>query len=166
MNWNSKILLLTVFVGFGCVSCKKETCKDPVPEMSFLEFYQVPNDPETYKLVFQFTDCDGDIGMESTATILDENGVVQTTNFKIDLYYFENNQWNKYEFASEDGLNSKIPVLGNSAANPILDGEIEKSLDRVFSLGGFDTIMFRSRILDNAGHYSNEVETPGFAIAQ
>ena len=151
MKWNSKILLIALFMGFGLVSCEKETCKDPVPQMSFLEFYQVPNDPETYKLVFQFTDCDGDIGMEASSTIVDENGQIQTTNFKIDLYYYENFQWKKYEFASEDGLNSKIPVLGNSSANPILDGEIEKSLDRVFSLGGYDTIMFKSRILDNAG---------------
>ncbi len=164
MKMWSKIVFIGILGGVIFTSCKKETCKEPVPVLTYYQFYQDPLDTNYYNLVFQFTDCDGDIGMESDAKIRDENGELQTTNFKIDLYYFENNQWNLYEFASEDGLNSRIPVLGNSVANPILDGEVEKKLERNFSLGGLDTIMFKSRILDNAGHYSNLIETPGFAL--
>jgi len=164
MNLGSKIVLIGLFAGVIATSCKKEQCKDPVPTMSFLEFYQSGQDTNEFRLVFKFDDCDGDIGMEATSSILDENGEVQTTNFIIDLYYYENDQWNLHVFQSEDGLNSKIPPLGNSNKNPILDGEVEKVLGRYTSLGGYDTIMFKSRILDNAGHYSNLAESPGFAL--
>ena len=166
MKLTSKILLIGIIAGALTTSCKKEQCTEPVPEMSFLEFYQSGQDTNEFRLVFKFNDCDGDIGMESTGSILDEEGAVQTTNFKIDLYYYADDQWNLHVFQSEDGLNSKIPPLGNSTKNPILDGEVEKILGRYTSLGGYDTIMFKSRILDNAGHYSNLVETPGFSLSK
>ena len=166
MKLVSKIALIGISVGVLFTSCKKELCKDAIPEMTYSDFYQLESDTNEFKLIFKFTDCDGDIGMETDGSIIDENGETQTTNFKIDLYFFENDDWNLYEFASEDGLNSKIPDLSNSTANPILDGEIEKSLNRFTSLAGYDSIMFKSRILDNAGHYSNEVETPGFNLSK
>jgi len=168
MNLASKIALIGIIGGVLSTSCKKEQCTEPVPEVSFLEYYQEAADTTIYHLVFKFTDCDGDIGMETTGSILDENGDVQTTNFKIDLYYYQNDQWNKHVFKSEDGLNSKIPVLGNSTVNPILDGEVEKVIDYYTidlpTIGDFDTIMYKSRILDNAGHYSNWAESPQYII--
>ena len=168
MNLASKIALIGIIGGIFSTSCRKETCTEPVPEMSYLKFYQNVKDTTNYHLVFKFNDCDGDIGMETTGSILDENGELQTTNFKIDLYYFQNNQWNQHIFGSIDGLNSKIPVLGNSTVNPILDGEVEKKIDyyaiNIPSIGDSDTVMFKSRILDNAGHYSNWAESPGLII--
>lgn len=166
MKMPSKIALITILCGVLVSSCKKDACQVQVPEMEFMDFYQVAGDSVNYKLLFQFSDCDGDIGMETTSTIVDEHGETQSTNFKIDLYYLEDGVWSQHIFASEDGLNSKIPVLTDGNDSEIENGELEKTLHKDFSLGGYDSILFRSRILDNAGHYSEEVETPIFYIEQ
>lgn len=166
MKLPSKIALITIFLGVLASSCKKEACQVPAPEMEFMDFYQIPDDSVNYKLVFKFSDCDGDIGMATTSTIVDEFGETQTTNFKLDLYYLVDGVWSKYILAFEEGLNSKIPILSDENESAIEDGEIEKTLHKDFSLGGHDSILFRSRILDNAGHYSEEVETPVFYIPQ
>lgn len=166
MKLASKIVLIGLLLGVIVTSCRKDDCVNSVPEMEYGDFYQTFPDTDYYYLTFKFSDCDGDIGMETTGSIRDENGEVQTTNFKIDLYYMENDEWFKYEFQSEDGLNSKIPDLTGASGlqSPIENGEVEKELFGAASFGGYDTIMFKSRILDNAGHYSNEAETPVFVI--
>ena len=165
MKWTSKIVLFGLLMGGILSSCDKKTCEEPIPEMGFVSFKPSASDTDYFVLTFSFKDCDGDIGMSPTSTILDENGEVQTTNFKIDLYHVENNQWVKHVFKpGEPGLDAKVPELGNSTANPVLDGEIDKRMHRTFGLLDYDSVMFKSRILDNAGHYSNEVETPGFII--
>lgn len=152
-------------IGGMLTSCEKKSCDEPIPEMDFLSFKPSLVDSGYFVLTFSFKDCDGDVGMSPTSTILDENGEVQSTNFKIDLYHVVNNQWVKHEFKTgEPGLDAKIPVLSNSSANPVLDGEIDKRMHQTFGLLDYDSVMFKSRILDNAGHYSNIVETPGFVI--
>jgi hypothetical protein len=164
MKLMSKIILITLFLGAIFTSCEKKKCEDPIPQMSFKEF--VPSEVDTgyYLLVFEFSDCDGDLGLEDGQTILDENGERQTNNFFLDFYYVENNAWVKYDFDSAVGLDYRMPVLSNSNQDPSLEGEIERKIDPVFGLAGKDSVMFKSRILDNAGHYSNEVETPGYVI--
>ncbi|MFT4754840.1 MAG: hypothetical protein ACI9GM_001395 [Salibacteraceae bacterium] len=165
MKWASKIILFGFLLGVFTTSCDKKECSDPVPKMTFMQFVPSQTDSGNYLLVFEFSDCDGDMGMETSSSIRDENGELQTNNFMLDLYHIVNNQWVKHEFDSTDaGLDYKIPILGNSNLNPSLEGEIERKLDPVFGLVGYDSVMFKARILDNAGHYSNEVETPGFII--
>ncbi len=164
MKTASKIAFIALITGLITASCEKKTCDDPVPKMTFTQFTPSTTDTINYLLTFNFTDCDGDIGMSPTATIIDENGETQTNNFMIDLYHVVNGQWVKHDFGNNVGLDSKIPDLNNSNANPMLDGEIEKKLHPDLSLLGYDSVKFKSRILDNAGHYSNEVETPGFII--
>lgn len=172
MNLASKIVLIVIIGGVFSTSCRKNTCKEVIPEMTYSDFYQnlTPDhsDSGSFFLLHKFNDCDGDIGMESTSTIFDENGEVQTTNLKIDLYYTLDGQWIMHIFDSGDGLNSKIPVLSTGGDDPILDGEIQNRID-IYSINiptpyVTDTIMFKSRILDNAGHYSNIAESPAFII--
>jgi hypothetical protein len=168
MKWAPKIVFIALLTGFISTACKKKTCEEVIPEMEYLDFnYRAFGaDSGNYILTFKFNDCDGDIGMNPTDTIVDEFGEKQTTNFKIDIYYVANDQWVKHVFGPDDaGLDAKIPVLGNSTLNPVLDGEIDKKIHpSTFAVLGYDSIMFKSKILDNAGHYSNEVETPGFII--
>lgn len=162
----SKIVLFgLLFVGI-MTSCGRDECEDPIPSLAFANFYADPLDTNEFQLVFSFSDCNGDIGMDANASIVDENGEVQSTNFKLDMYYMENGEWFKYEYASPEGINSTIPVLfeEDEVQSEIIDGEVQKDLHRDFSLGGKDTIYFVARILDNAGHYSNEVQTDAFAI--
>lgn len=165
MKLASKIILIVVLLGGLFSSCEKKTCDDPLPSMTFKEFVPSQVDSGYYLLVFEFADCDGDMGTNAADTIYDENGEKQVNNFFIDLYYVENNQWVKHEFdPGSVGLDYKIPPLSNSNQDPSLEGEIERKLHPVFGLAGHDSVMFKSRILDNAGHYSNWVETPGFVV--
>lgn len=172
MNLASKIALIVIIGGVFSTSCRKETCTNSIPEMTYSDFYQnlTPNssDSSLFFLLHKFNDCDGDVGMETTGSILDENGDKQTTNLKIDLYYSVEGQWVKHVFASGDGLNSKIPILNENGDKPILDGEVQKKINiyaiNIPTTNSTDTIMFQSRILDNAGHYSNIVESPSFQI--
>ena len=151
--------------GVLATSCEKKKCTDPVPELSFKEFVPSLTDSNTYLLTFEFSDCDGDVGMSTTSTILDENGEVQEYNYMLDLYHVVNGQWVKHEFIpGAAGLDYKIPVLENSNQDPSLEGEIERKLNKYFALEGYDSVMFKATILDNAGHYSNTVETPGFIL--
>lgn len=165
MKLASKIILFGFLIAVFITSCDKKECLDIVPKMTFKKFVPSLTDRGSYLLVFEFTDCDGDLGMEPTATIRDENGELQANNFLIDLYHVVDGKWVLHEFDMDAaGLDYKIPVLKNSNIDPSLEGDIERLLDPVFGLVGYDSVMFKARILDNAGHYSNEVETPGFVI--
>jgi hypothetical protein len=164
MKITSKILFIGLIAGVMATSCTKKTCLNNVPELEYYQFNRSPVDSVHYLLIFNFKDCDGDIGMDATSTIKDEFGEEQSFNFFIDLYHVVNNEWVKHEFGNSAGLNYKIPILSNSNVDPSLDGELERKLHPVTALLGYDSVMFKSRILDNAGHYSNEVETPGFII--
>ncbi|MGB0805943.1 MAG: hypothetical protein ACPGRC_04580 [Salibacteraceae bacterium] len=164
MNFGSKIILLVFVLGCIFTSCEKKRCDDPIPKMTFKNF--VPSEVDTgyYLLTFEFSDCDGDLGLADGQRILDENGEEQINNLFLDFYYVDNNQWVKYDFDSAVGLDYRMPELSNSNQDPSLEGEIEQKLHPIFSLAGYDSVMFKSRILDNAGNYSNWVETPGYVI--
>lgn len=145
-------------------SCQKKSCEEPIPEIEFNRFELSPTDSGSYVLIFDFIDCDGDMGLSPTDSIRDKNGEFQTNNFFIDFYYSENDEWVKYVFNdNEPGLSAKIPILSNSNLNPVLEGEIERKLSPIHLLG-YDTVRFNVKILDNAGNYSNEVMTPGFIL--
>ena len=84
--------------------------------------------------------------MAPDAKITDENGEVQTNNMLMTPYYMQNGVWVERTYLpGEPGWDNKIPVIRTG-------------------LAGYDTLMFKCKILDNAGHYSEEVETPGFII--
>ncbi len=149
--------------------CEKETCNEPVPDLTFNRFEQTGFDTSgaVYSLYYDFKDCDGDIGLQAGESITDSEGNVYEYNFFIDMYYFESGEWKKQEYPSGPGLNSRIPPLYDDGASPVLDGEIEYRLSYVGSgLYLHDTVMFRTRLLDNAGHFSNEVESPAFVITE
>lgn len=165
MNAISKILLLGVLSSMVFASCRKEECQEVVPDLAYNRFEPSLTDSGqlAYNLIFDFTDCDGDFGKSANSEIIDQNGARQTNNFFIDMYYRENNAWKKYEFGPDaPGFNTNIPVLSDNSASPILTGELEKTISLL--IYPFDTIKFESRILDNAGHYSNNVETPAFVM--
>ncbi len=166
MNWTTKILFIIFGVGIFLTSCEKKECEDPIPSISYNNFRPSVEDSGTFLLIFDFSDCDGDIGMATTDTIVDEFAEKQVFNSFIDIYYFQNGLWFKHQFEEDEvGLDYKIPVLQNSNQNPSLEGEIETKLyESLFEILGYDTVKFKSRILDNAGHYSNEVETPAFVL--
>ena len=162
MNWTTKILFIIFGFGIFLTSCEKKECEDPIPSLSYLDFQPSPTDSNELILTHEFADCDGDFGMVPGAKILDENGEIQLFNLLIDLYYLEDGIWKKHDWGSNASLNTSIPVLENSNLDPSLEGEIDKSLSTAdFVILGYDTIMYKTRILDNAGHYSNEVESPG-----
>lgn len=161
----TKIILFVILPGLVFSSCQKKICEDIVPGMTFKDFNPSTIDSGYYVLTFDFKDCDGDIGMETTSSILDEHGERQINNFFIDLYHVVDNKWVKHDYGQQNaGLDYKIPILNNSKGAKNLEGVIERKLDPIFGLVGYDSVMFKSKILDNEGHYSNEVTTPGFRL--
>ena len=103
--------------------------------------------------------------LKEKEVITDSEGNVYEFNFYLDMYYLEEGVWKKQEYPAGPGLNSRIPPLYDDGASPVLDGEIEYKIDYTGSgLYLHDTVMFRARLLDNAAHFSNEVETPIFVF--
>jgi hypothetical protein len=166
MKLASKIIFIGLLLGITATSCKKSACQEQIPELAYLSFSIISEDSSEYRLTYSFSDCDGDLGMSPDGSIKDENGEVQTNNIFITPFYMENGVWiEKVYKEGFPGLDNKIPILGNSSANPSLDGEFDRDINLVASdLGEYDTLMFKCKILDNAGHYSEEVESPGFPI--
>tara|TARA_R110002050_G_scaffold244268_1_gene380916 strand:- start:72434 stop:72937 length:504 start_codon:yes stop_codon:yes gene_type:complete len=166
MKQGSKIVFIALLLGVFITSCTKKGCDEPIPQLNFLSFTLVSVDSSDYKLTYSFSDCDGDIGMAPDAKITDENGEVQTNNMLMTPYYMQNGVWVERTYLpGEPGLDNKIPVISNSNVNPAIDGEFDRKINLVGTgLAGYDTLMFKCKILDNAGHYSEEVETPGFII--
>lgn len=166
MKQGSKIAFIALFLGYLSTSCEKKSCNEPIPQLGYLNFTVVSTDSAEYKLTYSFSDCDGDIGMSPDGEITDENGDIQTNNILMTPFYMENGVWVERTYEpGEPGLDSKIPLIDNSNVNPSIDGEFDREINLINTgLAGYDTLMFKCKILDNAGHYSEEVETPGFII--
>jgi len=137
------VLTLIVF------ACKRESCNDPVPSLVYKSFTYNPGD-SVGVLVFEFKDCDGDIGLsEQDINPPFDTGSDYYYNVLIDVYYMlADSSFEKYEYASDFGLNARVPIL-NDGPKKALEGVIVKSIlpgDFPFR----DTIYFEMRLIDRA----------------
>ncbi|GAB4133199.1 MAG: hypothetical protein Fur0041_05230 [Bacteroidia bacterium] len=148
-----RILGLGAILSVFAFSCKPEPVFPDEPILTFKEYIQ--NDvSDTLKVVFSFTDGDGDIGVSPTAN--DSNMVL--------VLYYKAPDGNFYVIDDPNTANPsdsvfytyRIPKLASGQKG--LEGDIYLTMNKAFI--PYDTLQFTAFLLDQSDHKSNVVRTP------
>jgi hypothetical protein len=148
---------------FLYVSCLKPK---EYPIEPIIEFSKLQKSGDALYIYINFTDGDGDIG-------LDENENQPPYNPEGDFYYnyfaeyYEkvNGNWVRGTDVNGDpvSFNYRISKLTPQGNNKALRGEIRVYLNPTYYnpfSPDSDTVMFKIKIADRALHLSNQIETP------
>lgn len=169
--------ILPVMVFLAVISCKRTEEYPPEPVISFLEFERLLN-PEfnIYDrgiLKFEFTDGDGDIGLEKKDTFPPFNpGSQYYYNLIIDYYEVRNGVETYVPLVFFNAstqtfdtvyLSARIPLLTPLGTNKALSGEIHDTLFIYNYNSEFDTLFLKFYIIDRALNKSN-MERTGYII--
>ena len=148
-------LFLVVLVFSSCLK-KKEFPLEP--QITFGSFV-VHDDGLGADLTVNFTDGDGDIGLEDFDTVAPYNlGSEYYYNMYLDYYELINGEWVLRELNPPFAY--RVPSITPSGQNKALEGEISVDLSPIYyDPTGADTIKFMVRIIDRALNVSNEVES-------
>ncbi len=154
-------------------ACRKFETFPIEPAISFKEFL-VEFNPETGitergVLKFDYTDGDGDLGLEPWDTLppYHRQG---SYYYNLIIKYYEKQygefvevpllSWNPDSLYYDTiTFNGRIPNLSPESGNMNIKGEIQDTLFIYNPLSDFDTIKFGVYIYDRALHSSNEIET-------
>lgn len=152
MNTVSKVIA-AVLLASSISSCKKQTCDEPAPQLSFdTMYYKVTTEADSLYIVTQFSDCQGDIANEDNSYL------------DIHTYLYEQigGQWVKFlsTDSNDKAFFSKIPYTTKVNEGVELIGKVEQRIGAARQ--NSDTVRFEVSILDRAGHESNVVTTPTF----
>lgn len=175
MKFNIKVsLILSVFVLVALISCIRMQEFPVEPSVTFKSFEKIFNTTDSIYdrgiLTFEFTDGDGDIGLEDQDTFPPYNpGSKYYYNLIIDYYEvrdgvetlvpltFYNSETEKYDTIS---LSARIPLLTPKGTNKALSGDISDTLFIYNYYSDYDTLFFKFQIIDRALHESNVDRTP------
>lgn len=169
MNKGFLVFSVIVFaVALAFNSCKKESSFPVVPIISFKEFKKYGNDSATCSI--NFTDGDGDIGLQQYDTIAPYNASSRYHyNFYLVYYYMDyKGDWKTYDMKPStpkmDTLQFayRIPNLTQDGQKKSLEGEVRVRLNAPYSVP--DTVVhgffkFKIVLIDRALHTSNEVDS-------
>lgn len=150
-------------------SCKRIEEFPPEPVISYLAFDTIFNLTEGISnrgiLRFEFTDGDGDLGLEKSDTLSPFNpGSKYYYNLIIDyfevrngvetpvLLTFYNSETEQYDTVY---LSARIPLLTPKGSNKALTGEINDTIFIYNYYSEFDTLFLKFKIVDRALHESN-----------
>lgn len=162
-------LILSVLIVPGAISCMRIKEFPPEPSISFLNFEKLLNVTDSVYdkgiLKFEFTDGDGDIGLEKSDTFPPYNpGSPYYYNLIIDYYEvrhgietavpltFFNSETQQYDTVY---LSARIPLLTPKGSNKALTGDIYDTLFIYNYFADFDTLFLKFKIVDRALHESN-----------
>ena len=155
---NKVFLTVLLFTLIFLVNCDKD--KDypdtPVITMSQKQEYSNP-----VNMIIDFTDGDGDIGLNERDTLPPYNFNEDPFNkyyYNLLLYYFEKNDsiWQEIELPVPYFY--RIPVITPRGQNKALNGEIEVAISLPFNRP--DSIRFEIILIDQALRESNRLQTP------
>ena len=155
---NKVFLAVFLFTLIFLVNCDKD--KDypdtPVITMSQKQEYSNP-----VNMIIDFTDGDGDIGLNERDTLPPYNFNEDPFNkyyYNLLLYYFEKNDsiWQEIELPVPYFY--RIPVITPRGQNKALNGEIEVAISLPFNRP--DSIRFEIILIDQALRESNRLQTP------
>ena len=165
----SKILIITIIVLLGGLSCKKIESLPEIPSISFKSFILIDtidplgNEVKKGELIFDFEDGDGDIGLTQPDSLS-----ADSTNFNLFFTLFCKTD-GEFTKVSEDDLetplNYRIPYIEKEGQNKALKGEIQVDFDYLLTFE-YDTIKYSFFIVDRALHKSNIETTPEIALIQ
>lgn len=158
MKKATKILFLTLTGFILYASCTRESCDEDLPVIDYNRFERVSSD--TFMLVYDFVDCEGDIGLEAEddAPPFDRESEY-FYNFWVDLYYLEDGEWLLYDFGDGPGLYDRIRRIFEDGRNRPVEGEIEKFIDVSAFDPALDTIKFRAVLIDRSLNQSAPAES-------
>ncbi|MFI5149036.1 MAG: hypothetical protein ACHQRM_04835 [Bacteroidia bacterium] len=162
-------LILTV-IG---VSCKREESFPVVPVISLVEFKGYGNDSAICRI--NFTDGDGDIGLDPFDTIAPYNRNSKYFNDLFLVYYYDTlGVWKPFNIHPADTAQSKfdtlqytyrIPNLTQNGQAKALQGEIKVKIPAPYAIP-HQTYKYTILLVDRALHRSNIVESPSMKAPQ
>lgn len=157
----SKVALALVVVATH--SCKKESCEEPTPELTFDRYdYQGVNvlDPtstDTLRIYYQFVDCQGDISVAQNDD--------RTRNLQTFLYEKVGGEWSRFYPINLDdstALWSQVPYSSKVREGQRSEGLIEQRFGSIRQ--NSDTIRFITRVVDRQGNKSEWVWTDPYVL--
>ena len=175
MKFNIKLsFILSVLAVLAAISCKRLEEYPVEPAITFLEFEKIFNETDSIYdrgvLKFEFTDGDGDIGLEDRDTFPPFNpGSKYYYNLIIDYYEvrkgvetpvfltFYNSETEEYDTVY---LSARIPLLTPKGINKAISGDIYDTVFIYNYFSDFDTLFLKFKIVDRALHESNTEKTP------
>ncbi|MFP4022943.1 MAG: hypothetical protein ACLFVR_00345 [Thiohalospira sp.] len=158
-----KIVYIFLFL-FFLISCEKEKQYADIPEIKFKSFIiekELENGFENTigRLIFSFTDGDGDIGNNPNTEPQNDSINPENYNAYITRYYKINDQ-----LIRDTTISYIIPYMEGGVYREYLKGEIEIKL--YFLDFKHDTIQLDFYITDRANHKSNTESTPEIIVSE
>lgn len=148
-------LSLTLIIATGCL----KTSEFPVEPVIALNSFE-PKSNGAATLVINFTDGDGDIGLNPQDTLPPfDLSSRYYHNLFIRYYELQNGVWT-YIPITNPPLSYRTPVVTPTGQNKSLDGTITVDLTLYYNPNSsFDTIKLDVQLVDRALHESNIIET-------
>jgi hypothetical protein len=172
-SWAKITVILTLIAGIVTVSCRRIDEYPPEPAITFTEFEKIYNFTDSIYdrgiLKFEYTDGDGDLGLEDSDTF-------PPFNFEGEYYYnliidfwelqngvetevpltFYNSSTQEFDTIS---LSARIPLLVPKDTERPISGDIYDTLFIYNYNSEFDTLFFKFYIVDRALNESNVEKT-------
>ena len=147
-----KFIILLLFPAvFFFVKCQKAPDFPVVPSIAFLSFNQnkIHPDKDSLKVTFSFTDGDGDLGYQQG-----QNTSSDTTIYITDIRLDKSDYTYVFDMPYITPKGSYKQVSGNFTIDMISDCHCRP--DHAV----YDTVWYKIKIRDRAGHVSNVIQTP------
>jgi hypothetical protein len=161
-----KYALLFVFLSGGLSACLNVTTFPDEPSLSFVSLSTYP---DSAVLRLNFTDGNGDFGIENEEvedTSSTFNDCPNGFNLRLEYYERRNGVWvnvPRNPCAGEVGFYYTVPWVQPTGQNKTQQGEIKVLLSPAYYLlSAFDTCRFEARIYDRAFNASANVVTTTF----
>jgi len=156
------VIILMVFFN-SCLVREEYPVEPHIEYVNFMKYTNALGIEDKAKLVFSFTDGDGDIGLAQGDTFppFHKDG-----DYYYNLYIFYKEMQNGVLTHVQSPLpfHLRLPVITPSGTNKAIKGEMEIDLDIYNPISPFDTICFEFYIVDRALNKSNTVTTPLFKV--
>jgi hypothetical protein len=166
--------ILTALAGLSVISCIRMEEYPIEPVVTYKNFERIFNETDSVYdrgiLMFEFTDGDGDIGLEANDTFPPFNpGSKYYYNLLIDYFEVRNGVETPvpltfYNSETEEFdtvyLSARIPLLTPKGVNKAISGDIYDTLFIYNYYSDFDTLFLKFSIVDRALHESNVERTP------
>lgn len=150
----------------GLVSCVKQEVYPIEPIIEYNDFVKISDgtgiDSKGY-LIINFTDGDGDIGLQTDDTLppYNANGDYYY-NFLINYFELQNDSFVQVDLPAT--FNARIPNVEDDLADRGIRGEIQIELFFNNYNSSSDSIRFSAQIIDRALHKSNIIITPSIYV--
>lgn len=162
----SRLFFFLVIISFGLVSCIKQEVYPIEPIIEYNDFVKIPDgtgiDSKGY-LIINFTDGDGDIGLQTDDTLPPYN-VNGDYYYNFLIHYFEKQNDTFVEVQLPSTFNARIPNVEDDLAERGIRGEIQIELFFNNYNSSSDSIRFTAQIIDRALHKSNIITTPSIFV--